>query len=143
MTTQIPSSPAGDAEGLEDAALETTTADMVCTGRVMSAAEYIAGFLAAGQMKSAATPHMLIKDVFPDVDPVVVQEIFNRGCATGWMGRGLYASPVLRGAELESLQGQLTRAGYEAMGHTVQRSRRLVAPVVPSHPADGETAREH
>lgn len=139
MTT-TPDRPSSAAEPVADVALDAVTADLVGTGRLMGAAEYIAGHLAAGQLKSAATPHALVKDVWPDVDPVVVQEIFDRGCATGWMGRGMYARPALHGEELALLQGQLAEAGFHAMAGMVARSRRLVAPV---HPADGETGRGH
>lgn len=121
--------------------VETTRADLVCAGRVTSAAEYLAGYLAAGELKSAATPHALVQDTWPEVDPAVVQEIFNRGCATGWMGRGLYAAPVLHGDELAALQARLEEAGFHAMGGMVAGSRRLVAPEVPVHPADSEAER--
>jgi hypothetical protein len=122
---------------------EVVQADAVLEGRVMGAAEYIAGHLAAGELKSAATPHALVKDVWPDLDPVVVQEIFNRGCATGWMGSQMYARPALYGGELASLQGQLEEAAFHAMGGMVARSRRLVDGGRLVHPADGESGREH
>jgi hypothetical protein len=138
--TAAPESP-GPAE--DQAAEDAAWADGVLSGQVMSAAEYIAGHLAAGQLKSAATPHALVKDVWPDLDPAVVQEIFNRGCATGWMGSQMYARPALHGEELASLQGQLEGAAFHAMGGMVAGSRRLIDGRRLVHPADGEIGRAH
>ncbi|MGV9278139.1 hypothetical protein [Streptomyces griseosporeus] len=120
--------------------VEVSVVDLVNAGRNMCAGEYISGLLSAGQLGSAGTPQALLRDLWPDVDPVVVQEIYNRGCATGWLGAQLYAAPVLRGAQLAGLQEQLAAAGFEAMQGMVSRSRRLVAG---AHPADSDMGREH
>jgi hypothetical protein len=139
MTT-VPATPASSDEG---ARTDTATVDLVLTGRVMCTGAYIAGLLAAGLVRSAATPHSLAKDLWPDVDPAIVQEIFDRGCATGWMGHELYQAPKLRGAELRSAQKVLSEMGHLAMGPLVARSQAVAERFPEWHPADGEDGREH
>jgi len=50
--------------------------------------------------------------------------------------------PSLYRDEMDRIAGVLADAGFHAMGGSVARSRRLVAPEVP-HPADGEGAEGH
>jgi len=49
--------------------------------------------------------------------------------------------PRLHRDEMDRIAGQFEEAGFHAMGGSVARSRRLVAPE--SHPADGEVTRGH
>lgn len=149
MTTHIPSSPAGDAEGLEDAAFTAMRTDAVLTGRAMSAgqamssAEFWSGLLVAALVDTAGSPRKLPADMWPDVDPAVVQEIWDRACVVAGRAAQFASSPWLHRDRLQRLQEQLAEAGFLAMGDSVGRSRRLVAPEVPPHPADGETGRGH
>ena len=142
MTTQIPSSPAGDAEGLEGAAFAAMRADAVLTGRAVSAGAFLAGLIANGQLETVGRPDKLPADLFPEVDPEVVQRIWDRALAVGLHAGRRSASPRLYRDEMDRVAGLYAEVGYKAMGGTVARSRRLVAPEVPPHPADGETARE-
>jgi hypothetical protein len=146
MTTTPATTPAADdsfdGEGLDDAGFETMRADAVWTGRVMSSGEYISGLLTAGLLKAVVTPQALLKDRWPGLDPAVVQQIFDLGCASGWAGSQMYARPSLHGDDLAAFQAQLSEAAFHAMGGSVLRSRRLVAPEVP-HPADGERPQGH
>jgi hypothetical protein len=143
-TTPSTTSAAGDSfegGGLEDEAFETMRTDAVLTGRAMSSGEFLAGLLAAAQLDIAGTPRKLPADLWPGVDAVVVQEIWDRACAVAWRAAQFAGSPRLFGPRLHVLQEQLTEAGFHAMGGSVARSRRLVAPE--SHPADGEVTRGH
>ncbi|MGW0014620.1 hypothetical protein ACWDVX_33330 [Streptomyces tendae] len=136
-------SPADDAfEGgpLEDAAFETMRADAVLTGRNMGAGAHIAGILSGAQAATAPTPAALLKDVWPDVDPVVVQAIYERGVEVGWRGHALYQAPRFRGAELAEAQESCARAGFMAMQGAIGRSRELAGR---QHPADGEAGHGH
>lgn len=142
MTIEIPNPvPAADAQN--NAAFTAMRTDAVLTGRAMSAAEFLAGLIVNGQLATVGRPEKLPQDLEPDVDPVVVQRIFQRGVAVGLHAGRRSASPEKYRDEMDRIAGELARAGYEAMGHTVARSRRLVAPEVPPHPADGETGRGH
>jgi hypothetical protein len=74
-------------------------------------------------------------DLFPEADPVLVQEIWDRAAAVVWQAAQYAAAPRFYRDELTRLQGQLAEAGFEAMGAMVGRSLRLVRA---EHPADDE-----
>ncbi|MFE9812373.1 hypothetical protein [Streptomyces sp. NPDC005548] len=119
------------------------SADFVLTGRAMSAGVYLAGLVTEGLMADVGTPRDLPTDLWPDVDPVVVQAIFNRGAATGFHAAQVVANPERRREERAQLHDRFRRAGFEAMGAMGSRSLRLVSPEPVQHPADGESARGH
>ena len=148
MTIELPATaPAVSAE--EEAAFRVMSTDAVLTGRAMmtgqalNSGEFWAGLLAAALVDTAGSPRKLPADMWPDVDPVVVQEIWDRACVVATRASQFALSPWLHRDRLESLRGQLTQAGYEAMGGSVARSLRLVAPVAEGLSADAEIAREH
>jgi len=140
-TAPVPSDDAQGGQVLDDAAFETMMADAVLTGRNMGAAAHIAGILTGAQAATAPTPQALLKDVWPDVDPAVVQAIYERGVEVGWRGRAFYQAPRLHGAALAEAQELLAAAGFEAMRGSVARSRQLAARG--RHPADGEAGHGH
>lgn len=143
MTIEIPN-PTPAAEGAQDdAAFVTMSTDAVLTGRAMSSGEFLAGLIANGQLATVGRPDRLPADLEPDVDPVVVQRIWDRALAVGLHAGRRSASPRLYRDEMDRVQGEFAAAGFHAMGHTVARSRRLVAPDSPVHPADGEEGRGH
>ncbi|WP_086560967.1 hypothetical protein [Streptomyces africanus] len=141
MTIEIPNP--GAAEGAQgDAAFVAMQTDAVLAGRAMSSGAFLAGLIANGQLETVGRPEKLAVDLFPDVDPAVVQEIWDRALAVGLHAGRRSASPRLYRDEMDRIAGALEGAAFHAMGQSVQRSRRLVAPEVGVHPADGETARE-
>jgi hypothetical protein len=142
-TTPVPQ-PADDGQDgvLEDAAFETMRQDAVFTGRAMSSGEFLAGLLANGQLATVGRPDKLAVDLFPDVDPVVVQTIWDRALAVGLHAGRRSVSPRLYRDEMDRIAGEFEAAGFHAMGGSVSRSRRLVAGEVP-HPADDEVTRGH
>ena len=148
MTVEIPN-PAPAADAQDEAAFAVMSTDAVLTGRVMasgqamSSGEFWAGLLAAALVDTAGSPRKLPVDMWPDVDPVVVQEIWDRACVVAGRAAQFASSPWLHRDRLQRLQEQLTEAGFHAMGGSVARSRRLVAPEVGVHPADGEEGRGH
>lgn len=133
----------------EAAAFTVLSTDAVLTGRAMStgqamsSGEFWAGLLAAALVDTAGSPRKLPADMWPDQDPAVVQEIWDRACVVAARAAQFASSPWLHRDRLDSLRGQLAEAGFHAMAGSVQRSLRLVAPDHGAHPADGETGRDH
>jgi hypothetical protein len=136
MTT-TPDLPAAGHDQAVDAAWEVARVDAVLCGRAASSGEYLAGLILNGQLETVGRPDRLAQDLFPHVDPAVVQAIWDRALAVGLHAGRRSAAPRFYRDELARVQGVLAEAGYVAMARMVGRSRRLVAP----HPADGETAR--
>lgn len=136
---------ASDSEGVDQAqaqaAFETVQADMAHAGRALMTAEYWRGLILAGQAQAAGAPGKLPADLFPGVDPVVVQEVWDRAFAVGFQTAKLAARPYLRRDQLARIQGELAEAGYAAMAGSVGRA---LATAVYAHPADAESeGREH
>lgn len=145
MTEIVPTSaavPADDAQDvLEDEAFQVMCQDAVLAGRAMSSGEFLAGLLANAQLATVGRPDKLAVDMFPGVDPVVVQSIWDRALAVGLHAGRRSVLPRLYRDELDRIAGAFEEAGFHAMGGSVARSRRLVAP--DPHPADGEVTRGH
>jgi hypothetical protein len=141
MTDTTPA-PAPVPSADEAAGFQVMRADSVFTGRAMSSGQFLAGLLANGQLETVGRPDRLPQDLFPGVDPAVVQQIWDRALAVGLHAGRRSASPRLYRDEMDRVAGQYAEIGYVAMGGSVARSRRLVAPES-VHPADGEQGREH
>lgn len=133
MTT-TPESPATVDAG---AAWEVARQDAMLCGRASSSGEFLAGLILNGQLETVGRPDRLPQDLFPHVDPDIVQAIWDRALAVGLHAGRVSAAPRLFRDQMARVQGQFAAIGYAAMGRMVGRSRRLVAP----HPADGETVR--
>ncbi|MFG2359339.1 hypothetical protein [Streptomyces sp. NPDC048521] len=144
--TEIPTTEPAVVSAEEEAAFAVMSADAVLTGRVMmtgqavSSAEFWAGLLAAALVDTAGSPRKLPADMWPEQDPVVVQEIWDRAAVVVSRAAQFAASPWLHRDRLQGLQERLAEAGFHAMAGSVQRSLRLV---VSGHPADSEIGREH
>jgi hypothetical protein len=123
----------------EGTGLEVAHADAVFTGRAMSSARFLAGLLLNGQLATVGRPDRLPQDLFPDVDPAVVQAVWDRALAVGLHAGRVSSSPRFYRDELDRIAGQLAGAGFVAMGRLVAGARRVVAPEV--HPADAEEGR--
>lgn len=117
--------------------LDVLGADAVLVGRAASAGMFLAGLIANGQLATVGSPDRLPQDLFPDVDPDVVQRIWQRALAVGLHAGRRSSSPALYRDELDRVSAALMEAGYRAMGRSVARSRRLVASEL-THPADAE-----
>lgn len=133
MTEIVPAVPVS---ADDQAVFEVMRTDAVLTGRAM----FVAGLLVAAEADTAGSPEKLPADMWPDVDPALVSEIWGRACVVAWRASQYAGSPRLHGDRLHVLQAQLTEAGHVAMGGSVGRSRELA--VGSGHPADGEIARE-
>lgn len=127
----------------EQAEFERMRDDAVMTGRAMSSAEFLAGLIANAQLETAGRPDKLAADLFPDVDPVVVQRIWDRALAVGLHAGRVQAAPRLFRDQMARVEGVFEAAGWHAMAGSVARSRRLVAPESRVHPADDEPGRGH
>jgi hypothetical protein len=118
------------------AAAGPTTVDRVLADRAASSAEFLAGILSASMLDAAGQPERLPALLFPDVDPDVVQAIWNTASTVGYrMGR-ISARPQWDAAGLRRLRAALTEAGYDAMAGQVDRSLATL-----QHPADTSTPR--
>lgn len=141
MTTHhlpVPAVPA--VSDAERAGFETSRTDLVLTGRATLTAEYLRGLIVAGQLAAAGTPRKLPQEVFPEEDPVVVQEVFDRGVAVGFHMARFARNPYLYRDQLERLRRELGEAAYAAMAGALGP---VLATAVPAHPADGESDRGH
>jgi hypothetical protein len=118
-------------------AWEAARADAVLVGRASSAAVFLTGLLVNSELETVGRPDRLPADLFPDVDPAVVERVWNRALAVGLHAGRVSAAPRLFRDQMARVQGLFEAAGFAAMGRAVSRSRRLVAP----HPADGEGVR--
>lgn len=130
---------ANEAEGQDSAQFATVQADMVLAGRATMSAEYLRGLILAGQVASAGAPRKLPLDLFPgfpDADPVLIQEVWDRALVVGMRMERLAARPYYYRDQLERLRGELEAAGFAAMAGSVGQ---VLATAVPEHPADGES----
>lgn len=126
----------------EEAAFAVMRTDAVLTGRAMSAGAFLAGLLLNAQLETAGRPDKLPRDLWPDEDQALVQAVWERALAVGLHAGRTMVTPRLYRDQMDRITGQFEEAGYQAMGGSVARSRRLVAPE-PVHPVDGEIGREH
>lgn len=134
-------SAAADGEGQDDAQYALSQQDLTLSARATMSGQYLAGLILAGMVATAGAPRKLPRDLYPDLDPVVLQEVFDLGVGAGWHGRRLAERPYHYRDQIERLQGELAKAGFAAMAGMVGRS---LATAVAAHPADGESdGREH
>lgn len=117
--------------------------DMVLAGRAVSTGAHIAGLILAAQLDTVGTPRKLPMDLFPGVDPAVVQEIWDRAMVVGVRAGQLMAAPRFHRDKLARLQGQLVEAGHAAMGGMVGRPLSVALRAPERHPVDDEVGREH
>jgi hypothetical protein len=134
MTT-IPELPA--AVDVSSEAWEAARVDAVLVARASSAAVFLTGLLVNSELETVGRPDRLPADLFPDVDPDVVERVWQRALAVGLHAGRVSAAPRMFRDQMTRVQGLFEAAGFAAMGRAVSRSRRLVAP----HPADGEGVR--
>ncbi|WP_330328275.1 hypothetical protein [Streptomyces pseudovenezuelae] len=139
MSAEAPE--ATDAAAAEGGSFEVLRADAVLAGRAASAGMFLAGLIADGQLATVGSPSKLPADLFPDVDPAVVDAIWQRALAVGLHAGRVSAAPRLHRDQMDRIAGQFAEVGYVAMGRAVARSRRLVAPEL-THPADAEAGRD-
>lgn len=135
-----PVKPVGPAEAKADQALRV---DMVLAGRHVSTGQYLAGLMAAAELETAGRVDRLPHDLFPDVDPVLVQEVWERACAVAWRAAERYFTARQDPAVLAGLKADLEEAGHAAMAGMVGRSLSVVRMAGLAHPADGAVEREH
>ncbi|MFC9497678.1 hypothetical protein [Streptomyces sp. NPDC056982] len=133
-----PHSPAttSDATDTDAAGFDQALPDMVLGGRTTATAYHLAGLISAAMLDTVGTPRKLPRDLFPDVDPAVVQEIWDRSAAVHFRAGQMSGAPRFNRDKLARLQGQLAEAGFAAMAGQVQRTLSIA---VREHPADEES----
>lgn len=126
-----------------DGGWETARTDLMCAGMATSSGQFLAGLVADGMLDAVGRPEKLTRYLFPDVDPAVVDEIFQLGAAAGFRAGKVAANPAFRRDELEKHRAALSELGFHAMAGRVARSAATASRAAGSHPADGESARDH
>lgn len=136
---EVPASgPAAAGVDVSEGAREASRVDAALVARASSSGVFLAGLIANAELETVGRPDKLPADLFPHVDPAVVQAIWDRALAVGLHAGRVSAAPRLYRDQFARVQAQFAEVGFEAMGRAVGRSLRLVAP----HPADGETSRD-
>jgi hypothetical protein len=82
-------------------------------------------------------------DLWPDADPVLVQEVWSRALAVGVRAGQFMGTPRFYRDKLAALQRQLAEAGFHAMGGAMGPVLSVAQRAPEWHPADGEDGREH
>ncbi|MFF8610820.1 hypothetical protein ACF06X_33480 [Streptomyces sp. NPDC015346] len=113
--------------------------DQALAERCAASGEHLAGLLAHAMLDVAGQPEKLPALLFPDLDPQVVERVWNTALPVGFRLGRLVDRPRWTPDALRRLQTALDDAGYEAMGHLAARSARTLDP----HPADNNTPRGH
>jgi hypothetical protein len=70
--------------------------------------------MAAGQLETAGRVDRLPRDLFPDADPVLVQEVWDRACAVAWRAAERYFTARQDPSVLARLRAELEEAGHRA-----------------------------
>ncbi|MFD9004484.1 hypothetical protein ACFV0T_26585 [Streptomyces sp. NPDC059582] len=143
VPSDLPSAVPSNASDGGNAAFQAMCTDAVLGGRAMSSGEFLAGLIAVGMLETVGRPDKLAADLFPGVDPVVVQEIWNRALAVGLYAGRVSSAPRLYRDQMLRAQEDFAAVGFHAMAGLGGRSLRLVAPESAAHPADGEDAAGH
>jgi hypothetical protein len=132
----VPDVPNGPVSSEEQAAFAVSRTDLVLGGRAVISSEYLSGLILAAELDTAGAPRKLPADLFPGVDPVVVQEVWDRALVVGVRCGRLMGAPRLHRDVLARLRGELLEAGHVAMAGMVGRAAATAFAV---HPADGES----
>ncbi|MFE7547011.1 hypothetical protein [Streptomyces gardneri] len=114
----------------------TAAVDQALAERAASSGEYLAGILAAAMLDTVGQPEKLPTLLFPDLDPDVVERVWNTALPVGVRMGKLLARPQWDEAALRRLKAALADAGYTTMSRQAARS------LTTTHPADTEPVRE-
>jgi hypothetical protein len=136
-TTPTPAGPAPEGDSAPLAV------DGALAARAVSEGERLAGLIVAGQLDTVGTPRKLPMDLFPDDDPETVARVWARALVVGVRAGQLMGTPRFYRDKLATLQAQLDRAGFEAMGRAMGPVLSVAERAPEWHPADGEVEREH
>lgn len=117
--------------------------DAVLAARIRSAAEELAGLIAAAELDTVGTPRLLPADLFPDDDPETVARVWQRALVVGVRAGQLMQAPRFYRDKLARLQGELAAAGYAAMGRSVRGPLSAAQRYPGLHAIDDEEARGH
>lgn len=140
--TETPTAPAA-AEVAVGPVGQVVSADVVLAGRAVSAGEYLAGLIAAAELDTVGTPRKLPMDLWPDADPVLVQEVWERALVVGVRAGRLMSAPRFHRDKLARLRAVLAEAGFAAMAGLVGAPLSVADRVPEWHPGDAEDGREH
>lgn len=141
--TDTTATPAPAPFSAQESGVDVGQADLVLAGRHVSTAQYLAGLMAGAELDTAGRADRLPRDLFPEGEPELVQEVWERACAVTWRAAGLYFAARTDPAVLAKLRDEFEEAGFHAMAGTTGRTLRIVERAASVHPADGRPEREH
>lgn len=110
--------------------------DQALTERARNSGDYLAGITAAGMLDTAGAPTKLPALLFPDLDPQIVDRVWQAAFVVGYRTRKLVEHPRWTPEALHRLRGALTEAGYHGMARHIARS---INTHPAAHPADRDT----
>lgn len=108
------------AEHAPDAA--TAAADRALAGRIVCTGDMIAALIGGGLLETAGTPTKLPRYLWPQLDPNLVQEIWDAGAAAGYYAGRAQSRSRWEPEKLAEVAAALEEAGWRAMGRVVQRA---------------------
>ncbi|WP_399559551.1 hypothetical protein OIA45_48940 (plasmid) [Streptomyces chartreusis] len=129
--------------GPDDPGAGVARADEALAARNAAAAEHLAGIIADAQLDTAGSPRKLPMDLFPDFPPEMVQAVWERALVVGVRAGQLMQAPRFYRDKLHRLQGELTQAGYVAMGRAARKPLSAAQRYPDLHAIDDEEARGH
>lgn len=134
--TQPPHQPTDS--GTQSGALAAEVA-RVLDERIVTSADVLYAHLTAGTLEAIGRPRLLPTALWPDVDPVVLQAIWDLALTVGWLGgQRAEAGRRWEHERLAAARDQLADAGYAAMAERIARVLPPPARDVEEHPADAE-----
>jgi hypothetical protein len=130
MTTQPNAQPA--TTNPTETAPDPAHTGRVLDERIVTSTDVLAAHITAGTLEAVGRPRLLPTALWPDVDPVVVQAIWDLALTVGWLGgKRSVESRRWEHERLAVARDELAAAGYAAM---TERIARVLPP--PEHPAD-------
>lgn len=117
---------------------DTHTADQALAAMCSTSGEHLSGIIAVAMLDTVGQPDKLPTLLFPDLDPDIVERVWNAALPVGFRLGRLVDRPQWDAASLRRLRAALADAGYTSMAGLAERSHRTTA-----HPADTEPVREH
>lgn len=106
--------------------------------RIVASVDVLNAHITAATLEAVGRPRLLPAAMFPDVDPGVVEEIWQTAFLVGFLGgKRTVESRRWEHERLAAARDQLADAGYAAMADRIAR----ILPAPPprkAHPADAE-----
>lgn len=144
MTTPNPAAPTPGHPADDNTTPGPGTVDAALALRATTSGQWLAGHIALAMLDTVGTPTKLPHLLCPDIDPAIVDRVWNLALPVGYRAGQLAGAPRFHRDTLTRLQTALTDAGYASMAALGQQTLNLMPPPpAPVHPADDDTAWGH